>query len=87
MFLSFVSPNASFPMRRSSADHTKKEDRHEVSGAPIVRLWSPRDRYGFRTPAFWSAFQNGSRSSRFSTLPAPDNGSGVSRNSTERGHL
>ena len=86
MFLSFVSPNAPFPMRRSSADHTK-EDRHEVSGTPIVRLGTPRDSYGFRTPAFSSAFQKGSRSSRFSTLPGPDTGSDVLRNSTERGHL
>jgi hypothetical protein len=35
--------------------------------------------------SFWSAFRNGLRSSRFSTFPAADNGSGVSRNSTERG--
>ena len=33
------------------------------------------------------ALQKGSRNSRFSTLPAPDSGSDVLRNSTERGHL
>jgi hypothetical protein len=31
--------------------------------------------------------QNGARSSVFSTFPAPDSGSGMSRTSTLRGHL
>ncbi len=59
------------------------------SGKAASGLVAPANeaRYVLRTPAFSSAFQNGSRSSRLSTLAAPDNGSGVSRNSTERGHL
>jgi hypothetical protein len=73
-----VSASSSVGGFRLTPTRPAEHDEIEYAALPVTRRIQPMNQ---------RRFQNGSRWSRFSTVAAPDKGSGVSRNSTERGHL